>query len=72
VKRTFLDFFQEDRSRVVGVVVSYRVNRYMGISVEGARFDGSSTNSQNTFVDRHVSLALSFSTGPLYPAASRR
>jgi len=72
VKRTFLDFFQEDRNRAAGVVFGYRVNRFMGLSVEGSRLDGSSTATQNNFVDRRVSFALSFSTGSLYPAATRR
>ena len=72
LRRDFLDFFQQDRLRASSVSVTYRASRVMNVSVELGRFGAFSTAPANNYVDYRLSLTLSFSTGPLYTAASRR
>jgi hypothetical protein len=72
LKRTFIDFFQEDKLRTSSVAFIFRLNRNIYVAVEGARFEGSSTQPQNNFVDRRAMLTLSYSTGSLYIPQSRR
>jgi hypothetical protein len=71
-RRAFLDFFEEDTVRVSSLAVGYKVNRNISIGAEASLVQGQSTVPANNFVDRRASLSVSFTTGPLYPAASRR
>jgi len=67
-----LNFDQRDTNRNSGVGVTYKVTRNVSMTVEGARFEQSSTGPLNNFVDRHVMLFLAYSSGPLYTVQSRR
>jgi hypothetical protein len=72
LKRTFVDFFQEDKYRNSVVAVTFRLNRNVYVTVEGGRLEQSSTAPTNNFVDRRAMLTLSYSTGSLYIPQSRR
>jgi hypothetical protein len=72
LKRTFVDFFQEDKYRNSVVAVTFRLNRNVYVTVEGGRLEQSSTAPTNNFVDRRAMLTLSYSTGSLYMPQPRR
>ena len=72
LKRTFVDFFEEDTLRTGSVAVMFRLNRNVFVTVEGARYEQSSTVPLNNFVDRRAMLTFGYSTGSLYTPQPRR
>jgi hypothetical protein len=72
LKRTFVDFFEEDTLRTSAVAVMFSLNRNVYVTVEGSRFEGSSTVPLNNFVDRRAMLTFGYSTGSLYAPQFRR
>jgi hypothetical protein len=65
LKRTFVEFFQEDRARNFGVAVTYILNQNLNMVFEGARLEQSSTAPLNNYVDRRALVRLVYSSGSI-------
>ncbi|MGB5080921.1 MAG: hypothetical protein WBO23_09275, partial [Burkholderiales bacterium] len=65
LRRTFLDFPQEDTVRSTGATAGYNLTPNVSITLEAARLAQSSTVQANNFVDWRAMLSVAYTSGPI-------
>ncbi|MGB7541244.1 MAG: hypothetical protein WBM28_04410 [Burkholderiales bacterium] len=72
LKRTFLQFDEQDTDRNTGLGMIFRLTFNTSMTLEAGRISRSSTVALGGFTDSRVMLLFGYSTGPLLDVRSRR